>query len=52
MKLFILVAAAVVLTDAIKFPLEAGTDGDRMVIKDSNGDRVKLACVNWFVFNN
>ncbi len=52
MELFILVAGAVVLTDAIKFPLEAGEDGDRMVIQDSNGDRVKLACVNWLVFNN
>ncbi|XP_023330673.1 uncharacterized protein LOC111703052 isoform X2 [Eurytemora carolleeae] len=48
MELFILVAGAVVLTDAIKFPLEAGEDGDRMVIQDSNGDRVKLACVNWY----
>eukprot|EP00088_Acartia_fossae_P046304 TRINITY_DN4998_c0_g1_i2.p1 TRINITY_DN4998_c0_g1~~TRINITY_DN4998_c0_g1_i2.p1 ORF type:complete len:374 (-),score=39.35 TRINITY_DN4998_c0_g1_i2:51-1172(-) len=31
-----------------QLPLNAGQKGDRMVIVDSNYERVKLACVNWY----
>ena len=31
----------------VSLPLEAGTVGDRMVIVDTTGNRVKFACVNW-----
>ena len=31
----------------ISFPLQAGRVGDRMVVQDATGARVKLACVNW-----
>ena len=33
----------------VSLPLEQGQVGDRMVIVDSTGARVKLACVNWLV---
>jgi len=32
----------------ITFPLSAGTVGNRMVTADANGNRVKMACVNWY----
>jgi len=38
------------LSSALSFnlPLNAGRKGDRMVVVDSNNERVKLACVNWY----
>ena len=32
---------------AIKFPLKSSSQNGKMVIADSSGERVKLACVNW-----
>jgi len=32
----------------VVFPLRAGQVGDRMVTVDSTGNRVKLACTNWY----
>merc|ERR1719192_3003201 len=32
----------------VAFPLNAGQVGRRMVTVDSSGERVKLACVNWY----
>jgi len=32
----------------ILFPLQSGRLEDRMVVMDADGQRVKLACVNWF----
>ena len=31
----------------IEFPLQSAEQNGRMVIVDSSGKRVKLACVNW-----
>ena len=36
------------LSTEIRFPLRAGQVGTRMVTVDSEGERVKLACVNWY----
>ena len=32
----------------VKFPLRSGQQGNRMVTVDSEGNRVKLVCVNWY----
>ena len=37
-----------VLSTEVRFPLRAGQVGTRMVTVDSEGQRVKLACVNWY----
>lgn len=34
----------------ISFPLTGQEIGNKMVIADSNGQRVKLGCVNWYGF--
>ena len=37
-----------VLSTEVRFPLRAGQVGNRMVTVDTEGERVKLACVNWY----
>ena len=51
--MMILKAAAAILisislAQCIKLPLKSGQIGNRMVTMDSEDNRVKLACVNWY----
>ncbi|XP_023338666.1 uncharacterized protein LOC111709274 [Eurytemora carolleeae] len=46
-NIYILVTICVAAS-SINFPLESGRIGNRMVVMDSTGARVKLACVNWY----
>ena len=36
------------LTSCLRLPLTTNEVGGKMAIVDSNGDRVKMACVNWY----
>jgi len=47
-KVFIFLFQASLLLGDVVFPLQSGQVGNRMVTMDSNGQRVKLACVNWY----
>ena len=40
--------AVLALSSEVRFPLRAGQVGNRMVTVDSEGERLKLACVNWY----
>ena len=40
--------AVLALSSGVRFPLRAGQVGNRMVTVDSEGERLKLACVNWY----
>ena len=33
---------------SFRLPLSTGTVGDKVVVVDADGARVKLACVNWY----
>ena len=45
---FFLILSLVITHGDVVFPLQSGRVGDRMVTMDANGNRVKLACVNWY----
>jgi len=50
-RFFLFLTLLVVTTTTqgdVVFPLQSGRVGDRMVTMDANGNRVKLACVNWY----
>jgi len=47
-KIFSLLSLALCCCMCIKFPLKSGQVGNRMVTMDSDGNRVKLVCVNWY----
>ena len=40
--------AVLALSSEVRFPLRAGQVSNRMVTVDSEGERLKLACVNWY----
>jgi len=48
MRRLLILSLVISTAVSVNFPLNAGRKGDRMVVVDSDDQRVKLACVNWY----